>query len=244
MKFRFLGTSDSGGLPVHNCNCVACQSFRKKGETNLATCAVLEDEDGVILFDAGEENISTIFDGKKIKAVMLTHFHADHALGLLRLRYSNDKIKCYHPKDEIGFSDLFKHKISIEYIQNTPLESIKIDEVTIIPIPLKHSKNTTGYLVRTPNKVFAYLTDCAGIENEYVEILKDIEFDYIFIDACYVPPKKGNHLNYETATQLLDMMNVKNGYLIHQDHENLAYVMENNIKLKYPYIKKGFSVDL
>ncbi|MEA3451509.1 MAG: hypothetical protein U9Q83_06350 [Bacteroidota bacterium] len=33
---------------------------------------------------------------------MLTHFHPDHALGLLRLRYSSDKIDCYHPKDKNG----------------------------------------------------------------------------------------------------------------------------------------------
>ena len=144
MKFRFLGTSDSAGMPVHNCKCIACESFRKAGKKNLATCAVLETSDGVILFDAGAEDISELFDGVKIKAVCLTHFHADHALGLLRLRYSNDKIVCHHPKDELGFSDLFKHKHSIEYKENTPFNPIIIDDIKITPVPLKHSKNTTG----------------------------------------------------------------------------------------------------
>lgn len=244
MRFRFLGTSDSGGIPVHNCKCIACDNFRKKQQTNLATCAVLEDDEGVILFDAGDENISTIFDGKKIKAVMLTHFHADHALGLLRLRYSNDKIKCYHPKDEMGFSDLFKHKISIEYIQNTPLKAIKIDDITMIPVPLIHSKNTTGYIIKTPNSIIAYLTDCGGIEDKYMNILKDIKFDHVFVDACFIPPKKGNHLNYNEATKFLDTLDVKNGYLIHQDHKNLTYIMENKIRLKYKYIEKDFCIDI
>ncbi len=243
MKFRFLGTSDSGGMPVHNCKCIACESFRKVGKTNLATCAVLELDDGVILFDAGAEDISELFDGKKIKAVCLTHFHADHAMGLLRLRYSNDKIVCYHPKDEMGFADLYKHKMSIEYIQNKPLETIDIDGIKIIPIPLKHSKNTTGYIIETSNKTLAYLTDCGGIGHEYLEYLKNIEIDHLFIDACFVPPKRGNHLNYEQATELIDSLNVKNGHLMHQDHVNLQYIMENNVKLKYFYIDAGFFVE-
>ena len=60
--------------------------------------------------DEDYDIIATIFDEKTIKAVFLTHFHPDHALGLLRLRYSSDTIDCYHPKDEDGFADLFKHK--------------------------------------------------------------------------------------------------------------------------------------
>ena len=169
MEFRFLGSSDSGGIPVHNCGCVACESYRKEGKINLPTCAVLEDEDGVILFDAGIEDLANQFDKKTIKAVCLTHFHSDHALGLLRLRYSNDTIPCYHPKDEVGFGDLFKHKHSIKYIENTPLQEIVIDNISLIPIPLQHSKNTTGYIIKTPKMTIGYLTDCGGIEEEYLD---------------------------------------------------------------------------
>ncbi|WP_044416686.1 MBL fold metallo-hydrolase [Halarcobacter anaerophilus] len=44
--------------------------------------------------------ITKIFD-KTIKAVFLTHFHADHTLGLLKLRYGVDKVVCYHPEDKM-----------------------------------------------------------------------------------------------------------------------------------------------
>ena len=148
MEIKFLGTADSGGIPVHNCLCSICEDYRVKNRQNLATCAYIEsDNKEIILLDAGVENISFIFGKKTIKAVMMTHFHPDHALGLLRLRYSKDSIDCYHPKDKNGFSDLFKHKKAIIYHENVPFEKIIINEIEFTPIPLKHSKNTTGYLI-------------------------------------------------------------------------------------------------
>jgi len=242
--FRFLGTCDSGGIPVHNCDCLACKIYRKEKKVDLSTSAAIEYEDSVILLDAGIEDISTIYDGKNIKAVFLTHFHADHAMGLLRLRYSNDKIKCFHPKDEMGFSDLFKHKQSIEYIKNSPLEIIEIDNILFSPIPLKHSKNTTGYIIKTKNKTIAYLTDCAGIEEEYLKFLKNIKFDHIFIDACFIPPKTGNHLNFEDAINLIDNLDTKQAHLIHKSHKTLEYIMKNNIDLKYKYVDKNFNINI
>jgi len=235
MKFKFLGTSDSAGMPVHNCKCVACEKYRTASKTNLATCAVLELKGGVILFDAGHENLANLLDGVKIKGICLTHFHADHALGLLKLRYSNDSIICHHPKDELGFSDLFKHKKSIIYKENTELKPIFIDNIKIIPVPLKHSKNTSGYIIETPTQTIAYLTDCAGIKDKYLKILQTYNFDYVFVDACFAPPKQGNHLNYKSASELLNQLNTKNGYLIHQGHETLAYILENDVNLKYKY---------
>ncbi|MGB3750115.1 MAG: MBL fold metallo-hydrolase [Arcobacteraceae bacterium] len=244
MKFKFLGSADSAGIPVHNCHCIACNEYREQGITNLATCAVLEYNNKVILFDAGIENISNILDGKKILAICLTHFHPDHVLGLLRLRHSKDKINCYHPKDDLGFSDLFKHKKSINYIEHNALNPIIMDGIKITPIPLKHSKNTTGYIIETPSKSIAYLTDCAGIEEKYLKILQTYHFDYVFLDAGLTPPQVGNHLNFESASDLMDRLHVQNGYFMHQGHNTLTYIMKNKTTLKYPYLGIGAEFEL
>jgi phosphoribosyl 1,2-cyclic phosphate phosphodiesterase len=236
-ELKFLGTADSGGIPSHNCSCSICEEYRQKGKKNLATSAYLKCEnDEIILLDAGIEDIASLFDRKKIAAIFLTHFHPDHAVGLLRLRYSSDKIVCYHPRDKDGFADLFKHPKAIQFKENSPFESIKINDMTFTPIPLKHSKNTTGYLIQTKNKTIAYLTDCAGIAKESMEFLLRHTIDECYIDACLAPNfDNGNHLNYEQATLVLDKIGAKKSYFIHASHFTLEYIRKNNVELKYEY---------
>ncbi len=238
MNINFLGTADSGGIPSHNCKCQICEEYRTNDKINLATCAYIKcDNDEIILIDAGIENIASIFDGQIIRSVFLTHFHADHVLGLLRLRYSSDNIDCYHPKDDIGFADLYKNSKAITYRENEPFKTLHVNDISFTPIPLRHSKNTTGYLIESPTKTIAYLSDCAGISDKSMDYLLSKNIDECYLDACLAPNfSNGNHLNYEEATLVLDKLNAQKSYFIHGSHYTFDYIRQNNIKLKYPYM--------
>ncbi|WP_331774417.1 MBL fold metallo-hydrolase [Sulfurospirillum sp. 1612] len=238
MQLKFLGTADSGGIPSHNCMCSICQDYRKKGDVNLATAAYIECDNGeIILLDAGVENIATIFDGRNIKAVFLTHFHADHVMGLLRLRYSSHPIDCYHPKDKLGFADIYKNHRALNFQENTPFQGITHNGITFFPVPLFHSKNTTGYIIQSNDETIAYLTDCAGMSEESLNFIKSFDLDTCYLDACLAPNfDNGNHLNYEQATILLDDIGAKNSHLIHSSHYTLDYIKTNHVTLKYDYI--------
>lgn len=245
MKFEFLGTADTGGIPLHRCSCAVCEEARKKGVNNRSTSAYLELDDGsVILFDAGDDLLSQKFNTQRIRAVFLTHFHADHCLGLIRLRKSVDSIMCYIPDDTQGFGDLFVHKDSIEYHVLEPFEAIEIEGIKIVAIPLLHSKLTHGYVIFTPKSVVAYLTDCASIPESSLEYLKSQTIDHLFLDAAYTPWfESKKHLNWESAAAYIDMINPKKGYLIHASCKTILPLQQSGVVLKYPYIDKGFCIE-
>lgn len=245
MKFEFLGTSDTGGIPLHNCVCEICEEARKSGVSNRSTSAYLELDDGsVILFDAGYDLLCERFNTTKIRAVFLTHFHADHCLGLIRLRKSASQICCYIPADTNGFGDLFTHKDSIEYVVLEPFDEVVMEGVKITAVPLLHSKPTLGYMLTCKN-VVAYLTDCASIPETSLSFLQAHDIDHLFLDACYEPNYASTkHLNWESASEIIDEISPKNGYLIHASCKTLLPLKKSGKSLKYPYIPNGFSVEV
>lgn len=246
MKFQFLGTSDTGGIPLHNCSCEICKEARKNGTRNRSTCAYLELDDGsIILFDAGYDLLSDTFNAQKIRAVFLTHFHADHCLGLIRLRKSESVIECFTPNDTQGFGDLFLHKDSIVYTILEPFKTHNIDAIRITAVPLEHSKPTHGYVVQTKNTTLAYLTDCGSISCASLNYLKKSHIDYLFLDACYEPNYKSTkHLNWESATKYIDEIGAKEGFLVHASCKTLVPLQKSGTVLKYPYISQGFSIEV
>jgi phosphoribosyl 1,2-cyclic phosphate phosphodiesterase len=246
LKFEFLGTTDTGGIPLHQCHCAMCEEARVKGVSNRSTSAYLELEDGsVILFDAGYDLLCEKFSTTKIRAIFLTHFHADHCLGLIRLRKSVDSIVCYTPNDTQGFGDLLIHNDSITYKVLEPFESIEIEGVKIVAVPLFHSKPTHGYMIFTCKNVVAYLTDCESISEASLAYLKAQKIDHLFLDAAYTPWfESKKHLNWESAGAYIDTIQPKNGYFIHACCKTLLPLHVKKIRLKYPYIEKGFAIEV
>ncbi len=246
MKFEFLGTSDTGGIPLCGCYCEVCEQARINGIQNRSTSAYLTLFDGsVILFDAGYDFLSEKFNTTPIRAIFLTHFHADHCLGLIRLRKSPTPIICYIPEDTQGFGDLFVHKDSIEYKVLKPFEKVCIEGVEIVAVPLEHSKPTNGYVLFTCKSSVAYLTDCASIPKDSLVFLRSKSIEHLFLDACYTPEYASKkHLNWESAEAYIEHVKAKNGYLIHASCKTLLPLHVKKIRLKYPYIMQGFSVEI
>jgi phosphoribosyl 1,2-cyclic phosphate phosphodiesterase len=245
LKIKFIGTSDTAGLPVHGCDCSACRVYRQRKRFNSPSCAYIELEDGVIFIDSGSDEFIKIRDGKRYIAQFLTHFHADHAYGLLRLRHTSGKTPLFHPKDERGFGDLYKRPHGFIFKENRPFEVIKVEGLEFVAIPLVHSRPTHGYMVVTKRKKIAYLTDCSALSDESMEFLKKENLDAVFIDASYDADfDEGKHLSFTKAIALIDELGAKEGFLIHQSHYSLSYVLDHNLTLKYPYISEGFEYEI
>jgi phosphoribosyl 1,2-cyclic phosphate phosphodiesterase len=245
LKLKFIGTSDTAGIPVYGCNCTACELYRKEGRFNSPSCAYIELDNGVIFIDSGSDEFIKIRENKRQLAQFLTHFHGDHAYGLLRSRHSAKDIPCYHPKDDKGFADILQRPHGLKFYENRPFETIYIKGLEFIPIPLIHSRPTHGYMIKSTNKKIAYLTDCSALPPDSLVFLQKHRLDAVFIDASYdIAYDEGKHMNFKIASKVIDELRAKDGFLIHQSHYSLSYVINNNLKLKYPYISEGFEYEI
>src|SRR4051794_28720568 len=95
MRFVFLGTGTSAGVPAIGCTCAVCTS-RDPRDQRLRTAAALSwtDPDGhprTILLDAGPDLRQQALRAglTRCDAVFFTHNHVDHTFGVDELRRFN-----------------------------------------------------------------------------------------------------------------------------------------------------------
>ena len=83
MKLTFLGTGSAWSLPEIGCDCLICQQMHQNKETRLRTSFYLEAREK-LLIDCGPDIVRQWWANglKSLDAVLLTHEHGDHYLGL------------------------------------------------------------------------------------------------------------------------------------------------------------------
>ncbi len=90
MKFTFLGTGTSQGMPVIACPCEVCQS-QDPHDNRLRSSGMLQVEGKTIVFDTGPDFRFQMLREKvkDLDAVVFTHPHKDHTAGLDDVRPFN-----------------------------------------------------------------------------------------------------------------------------------------------------------
>jgi phosphoribosyl 1,2-cyclic phosphate phosphodiesterase len=95
MRFRFLGTGTSSGIPAVGCFCPVCTSSDRRDQ-RLRTSATVEFTDArgqerVILLDAGPDLRLQALRARltRCDAIFFTHNHVDHTFGLDEVRRFN-----------------------------------------------------------------------------------------------------------------------------------------------------------
>ena len=87
MRVTFLGTGTSHGVPQIGCDCAVCRSTDPRNK-RLRASILVEDADTQVMVDATPDARTQILRAgvRRLDAVLLTHAHADHMLGLDDLR--------------------------------------------------------------------------------------------------------------------------------------------------------------
>lgn len=229
LRVTFLGTGTSVGIPVITCACDVCTSDDPRNQ-RLRASVLLEWEgpDGtarVLIDTATDFRQQALRAGlDRVDAVMYTHSHADHILGLDELRIFNfvyrKAIPLYGDAATVAaLRHVFSYAFDPEAIGVPQLELETIGSrltlfgVRIEAIPLGHGRGTSQAF-RVGN--FAYATDCNKISEEAAERLQGL--DILVLDSLRRKPHR-SHFGLQQALAEVERLQPKKTYLTHLSHD-------------------------
>ena len=229
MKLKFLGTGTSQGVPVIGCNCEVCVSEDSKDKRYRSSSLITTEYGKKVLIDCGPDFRMQMLANKEdhLDAIMLTHEHNDHVLGLDDIRplvfKSGEDMNVYGLKrvlDELH--NRFPYMFAEQKYPGVPtvIENIVEEEkflvagFTIEPIKVLHGPlPILGYLI---DDKIAYLTDVKTIPTESLEKLRGVEV--LIISALRVEQEHFSHILLDEAIRYADLIGAKQTYFTHISH--------------------------
>jgi len=229
LRVTFLGTGTSVGIPVITCECDVCTSADPRNQ-RLRASVLLEWEGpsgpARVLVDTSTDFRQQALRGgiSRVDAVMYTHGHADHILGLDELRIFNfvyrKPIPLYADAATVA---VLRHVFSYAFDPDSigvPQLDLKtlVDRVTLFgvrieAIPLGHGRGMVQAF-RIGN--FAYATDCNKISDEAAERLRGL--DVLVLDSLRRRPHR-SHFGVQEALAEVERLRPKRTYLTHLSHD-------------------------
>ncbi len=225
MRVTFLGTGTSRGIPVVGCDCVVCRSSDPH-DKRLRSSILIED-DRTILVDASVDFRQQMLRAgvRNLDAVIFTHHHADHILGLddvfpftarsgkalpifanagtlheLRLTFRH----LFTAKPSGGVARIEPHIVTGEF---------RIGNLTFEPIDVLHGSLTVlGLRVGA----FAYLTDVNRIPEKSLAKLQGL--DCLVLDGLRFRSHP-THFSIQEAVEAALSIGARRTYLIHMSHD-------------------------
>jgi len=211
MKITFLGTGTSHGVPMIGCRCATCTSPDPRDRRLRPSILIETDTDGTVLVDTATDlrAQALAFGVTRVDAILFTHSHADHILGLDDVRrfnaLSGGAIPCWadaRSADDIRRTFFYVFDASTPRGGGIPELDLHVVDgpVTIgatpfVPVPIWHGeRRILGWRVGD----FAYLTDCSGIPDESWPLVKGVQA--LVIGALRDRP----HPTHFTISQAID----------------------------------------
>lgn len=227
MKVTFLGTGTSQGVPVISCDCDVCRSTDPK-DNRLRTSILFSWDNLNVVIDAGPDFRQQMLRNKvkQLDAILITHEHNDHMIGLDDIRPFNfinkaEILVFAQPRVQEDlqkrFAYVFKENpypgapsIRFSTIENN--RNIDIQGHEFIPIKVDHGGlEIFGFRVGD----FAYITDAKRVEEEEIEKLKGVK--KLVVNALHRRPHH-SHFNLEEAIEFINEVNPQEAYLTHISH--------------------------
>lgn len=228
IKITILGTGTSQGVPVIGCDCEVCQSIDAK-DKRLRVSILISDGDTNIVVDSGPDFRQQMLraDVKKLDAIIYTHQHNDHIIGLDDVRPFNfqnweDMLLFATKAVQKDLKERFAYAFATENkYPGAPMlklqtiskdKPFQIKEIKITPIEVMHGKlPVLGFRI----KDFVYLTDLNWISEAELKKLEGVKI--LILDALH-KKKHHSHFNLSQAMEMAERIGAKKTYFTHMSH--------------------------
>ena len=212
------------------CDCDVCRSTDPR-DTRFRTSIYVTFDDGPrVLVDTTPDLRSQALrhDLRRVDAILITHAHADHIMGLDEVRRFNmlngGRPMPIHGSPETldvlrqifgyAFDPDARRGGGVPAIDLVPIAGpFTIQGREVVPVPIQHGPWTIlGFRFGK----FAYLTDCSAIPDASMGLLEGV--DVVVLDALRRRPHP-THLTLDAAVVLARRVGARKTYFTHMAHD-------------------------
>lgn len=248
-----LGSGTSVGVPMVGCRCKVCTSEDPR-DRRLRPSVLLRLGDHRVLIDTSPDfrYQALRFQIDRVDAILYTHSHADHILGLDDVRpfnfmqkrdipiyASGESLRVIERTFEYVFdtspSESSRPRLSLHNFENEPIQLAAIE---FLPIRVHHGKGT-AYGFRFGD--CAYLTDHSEIPTESREKLANL--DVLFLDALRHNPHP-THSTVEESLKTVAALSPRRAYFTHISHDLLHSSVEARLPANVQMAYDGLEIPI
>ena len=248
MRVTILGSGTSFGVPQIGCDCAVCQSDDPR-DRRTRVAALVEDGGGRVLIDTPPELRQQLIVARvhSVDAVLYTHDHADHIMGIDDLRAMSvrfGRLPMYGPPDTLErvsrrFDYMFDElpsppgilKPELTTVPLKPGQQVTIAGLPVLPIAFEHGTVTVyGYRIGP----IAYVTDVKCVPATAMAQLRGLKV--LVLNALLERPHP-THLSISEAVETAQAIGAERTLLTHlthgQTHRDLARRLPNGVEPAY-----------
>jgi phosphoribosyl 1,2-cyclic phosphate phosphodiesterase len=252
-----LGSGTSMGVPTIGCDCSVCTSADPHDRRTRPSIMVQWDGHTVLIDTTPDFREQAIREHiRKIDAVLYTHGHADHILGLDDVRplsfsriTGGGKIPLYasEPTTRV-LSSVFRYIFEGDYkygglaqVELQPIDGpVHLFGATFTPLAVHHGDvPIEGYRFGSA----AYLTDFSEVPEETLQQLRGL--DILFLDALRHQPHP-THSTVKNSLQLVERLQPKRAFFTHISHDlphqETNATLPPNVQLSHDGLKLEFEL--
>ncbi|MGA2147193.1 MAG: MBL fold metallo-hydrolase [Bryobacteraceae bacterium] len=228
LKITVLGSGTSVGVPTIGCHCGVCTSADPR-DKRLRPSILVSYEGHNVVIDTGPDFRYQALRAhiERVDAILFTHSHADHIMGLDDVRPFNfrqkERIPIYGTEATMAsiqrcFEYVFdggKKESNVPRLEIKLLNGAAVDVfgLEFLPVPVLHGTQTIhGFRFGAA----AYLTDHSDIPEASMERLRGL--DVLFLDALRYKPHP-THSTVERSLKVVERLAPRRTFFTHICHD-------------------------